>query len=401
MNKNFFNVVIPTKNRLSTLRHSLKTVLNQNYDNYMIIVSDNNSSDGTYEFINRLNCQKIKYYNTGLSLSMSSNFEFAISKVDEGFVIVIGDDDGLLPHALEDINALLNQEHVLAISSKSVTYYWPGGSPIQDLLMVPTGCGGTTARKTSAESLRSVLTGDLHYSELPMLYTGGVVHSSLIERARNCNGRFYNSFTPDMYSGIAIASVVDQFLRCEAPFSISGISKYSNGQSQLGVSKNGSIAEDFFRVNDIPFYHALGDGKIKSIHLLTLEAYIQSGFLRENEDQIDMVRQFEIIAAKSPKNLRKEILIYLKVHCLFDPGFFSSSQIVMHVLMAKFMLIDIVRKFNRLIFWDPISVGGKVRNVYEASEYIIKTNLSFGERILYKLKYVKLKIKKYFYLQAN
>lgn len=394
MNKNFFNVVIPTKNRLATLRHSLKTVLNQNYDNYMIIVSDNYSSDGTYEFINGLNCKKIKYYNTGLSLSMSSSFEFAISKVDEGFVIVIGDDDGLLPHALEDINALLNQERVLAISSKTVTYYWPGGSPNQDLLMVPTGYGGTTARKTSAESLRSVLTGDLHYSELPMLYTGGVVHTSLIERARNSNGRFYNSFTPDMYSGIAIASVVDQFLRYEAPFAISGLSKYSNGQSQLGVSKNESIAEDFFRVNDIPFYHALGDGKIKSIHLLTLEAYIQSGFLRENEDQIDIVRQFEIIAAKSPKNLRKEILTYLKVHCLFDPGFFSSSQIVIHVLMAKFMLIDIVRKFNRLIFWDPIPVGGKVRNVYEASEYVIKTNLSFGERILCKLKYVKLKIGK-------
>ncbi|MHB1532122.1 glycosyltransferase family 2 protein [Acidithiobacillus sp.] len=393
MNENFFNVVIPTRNRLATLQHSLKTVLNQSYDNYMVIVSDNYSNDGTCEFINGLNCAKIRYYNTGRSLSMSSNFEFAISKVSEGFVIVIGDDDGLLPHALKDINDILNQERVFAISSRIVTYYWPGGSPSQDLLIVPTR-GSGTARKTSAESLRKVLTGDLHYSELPMLYTGGVVHSDLIEKARNSAGRFYNSFTPDMYSGIAIASVVDQFLRCEAPFAISGISKYSNGQSQLGVSKNESIAEDFFRVNDVPFYHTLGDGKIKSIHLLTLEAYIQSGFLRGDGDQIDMVRQFEIVAAKASRKLRGDTLAYLKVHCLFNPRLMSKSQIVIHLLRVKYALSNAIRKFDRLIFWNPIPVAGKIRNIYEASEYVMNVKLSLGEKILYKLKYVKEKIGK-------
>ena len=324
---------------------------------------------------------------------MSSNFEFAISKINEGFVIVIGDDDGLLPHALTDLNGLLNQENVLAISSKTDVYYWPGGSPNEDLLMVPAGNGGTS-RKQSAESLKKVLKGDLNYTELPMLYTGGVVHSTLIERARNRDGKFYNSFTPDMYSGIAITSVVDQFLRSEAPFAISGLSRYSNGQSQLGVSKSESIAEDFFRANDIPFYHALGDGKIKSVHLLTLEAYIQSSFLRSDKDKIDMLRQFEIVVAKAPKNLRNETINYLKVNCSFNPAPMSISQIGMHIVMAKFMLMNIIERFNRIMFWDAIPVGGKADNVYEASEYITKTKLRLIDKILYKLKYVKAKLGK-------
>ncbi|MDD2747175.1 MAG: glycosyltransferase family 2 protein [Acidithiobacillus ferrooxidans] len=393
MVKNFFNVVIPTRNRLATLRYSLKTVINQSYDNYMVIISDNCSNDGTRDFINGLNCEKVKYYNTGQSLSMSSNFEFAISKVNEGFVIVIGDDDGLLPHALTDINDLLNKENIFAISSKTDVYYWPGGSPNQNLLMVPTGDGGIS-RKSSGESLKKVLNGDFNYTELPMLYTGGVVHSTLIERARNRDGKFYNSFTPDIYSGIAITSVVDQFLRSEVPFAISGLSKYSNGQSQLGVSKSESIAEDFFRVNDIPFYHALGDGKIKSVHLLTLEAYIQSSFLRGDKDKIDMLRQFEIVVAKAPKNLRNETINYLKINCSFNPAPMSISQIRMHIVMAKFMLINIIERFNRIMFWDAVPVGGKVGNVYEASEYITKTKLRIIDKILYKLKYVKSKIGK-------
>ncbi|WP_404813344.1 glycosyltransferase family A protein, partial [Acidithiobacillus ferridurans] len=39
MKKNFFNVLIPTRNRLETLKYSLATALNQDYDNYQVIIS--------------------------------------------------------------------------------------------------------------------------------------------------------------------------------------------------------------------------------------------------------------------------------------------------------------------------------------------------------------------------
>ena len=42
-----FSVVIPTRNRGHLLRHALHTALNQTFDDYEIVVSDNNSSDAT------------------------------------------------------------------------------------------------------------------------------------------------------------------------------------------------------------------------------------------------------------------------------------------------------------------------------------------------------------------
>lgn len=386
MKNNFFNIIIPTRNRLVTLQHSIKTALNQNYDNYKIIVSDNHSNDGTRNFVESLNSEKIEYVNSGRSLSMSSNYEFALSKIKEGFVILIGDDDGLLPTALTNLNDIINKEKTLAISSCTAVYYWPGASPYEDLLMIP-GFKENIERRESSIFLKKVLDGDLDYPDLPMLYTGGVVHSSLIGKAENSENKFYNSFTPDVYSGIAIASVVNEYIRIERPFAISGLSKFSNGQSQLGSNKDASIAQTFFCENDIPFFNALGDGKIKSIHFLTLEAYIQSAFLRVSEE-VDMKRQFEIVISKSPPNLKEEVKNYLRLNCNFNPEFLSKSQFWIYALTVKFYLKNTFRQFKRIIEWDVVLVKGKVSNVNEASEFIYKRSRGLAETFSYKFEYL-------------
>jgi len=390
MKNNYFNIIIPTRNRLVTLRHSLKTVLNQDYKNFKLIISDNNSADGTREFVESLNSTNIEYYNTGRGLSMSSNYEFALSKIKEGFVIVIGDDDGLLPSALKNLNDIINRENVLAISTCTALYYWPGGSPFENLLMIPRGKVKFERRK-SARFIKKVLEGDLDYSELPMLYTGGIVHSSLIAKAKNQQNKFYNSFTPDVYSGIAIASVVNEYLRIEKIFAISGLSKFSNGQSQLGKNKDSSIAQVFFSENDIPFFKTLGDGKIKSIHFLTLEAYLQSSFLRLN-DKIAMTRQFELVISQAPNNIKNEIKNYLREFCDFNPTLFSLSHFRIYATTYKFKLRQFIKRFNKFIEWDMVFVQGKVNNVFEASEYINTRSYGLAETINSKFKYLQFMI---------
>jgi glycosyltransferase involved in cell wall biosynthesis len=390
MKNNYFNVIIPTRNRLETLRYSLQTALNQDYINYKIIISDNNSTDGTRDFVSSLHSEKIAYFNTGGSLSMSGNFEFALSKSKEGFVILIGDDDGLLPNALNDINGIIHKEKTLAISSRTALYYWPGGSPYEDLLIIPSG-ERICERRASIQYLKKVLNGDLNYPELPMLYTGGVVHTRLIEKAKEGRNKFFHSFTPDVYSGIAIASVVDEYTRTEKPFAIAGLSKYSNGQSQLGTSNDTAIAQIFLSENDIPFYPSLGDGKTNSLHLLTLEAYLQSGFLRTNE-KVDLLRQFEIVIAKTSKKTKKETKNYLRLQCGFRSEFLSKSQFCIVLLTIIFALKDAFRLFKKFMAWDMISVKGIVKNVEDASLYISQKESGIVQSIFYKFKFIKFAI---------
>jgi len=81
-----FNVIIPTRERADVLVHCLRTVVAQDYENLEIIVSDNHSSDNTWEVVESFGDKRIRYINTGRRLSMSSNWEYALSSVSEGYV---------------------------------------------------------------------------------------------------------------------------------------------------------------------------------------------------------------------------------------------------------------------------------------------------------------------------
>ena len=54
MRKPFFSVVIPTFNQCNYLKHALKSVADQKFSNYEIIVIDNYSKDKTKSVVKKL-----------------------------------------------------------------------------------------------------------------------------------------------------------------------------------------------------------------------------------------------------------------------------------------------------------------------------------------------------------
>ncbi len=121
-----FVVVIPTRERCDTLFHAIKTCISQNYEQLEIIVSDNFSQDKTKDVVLSFSDKRIKYINTGKRVSMSRNWEFALSHIKDGFVTYIGDDDdGLLPNAINDISLIIKSTNTSAVSWLKVEYCWP------------------------------------------------------------------------------------------------------------------------------------------------------------------------------------------------------------------------------------------------------------------------------------
>src|SRR5690349_14295603 len=102
MNK--YTVVIPTRERADTLYHTLRTCVDQDYENLSILVSDNCSADNTADVVHSFRDKRIQYIKTPARLSMSANWDFALDHVTEGYVNFIGDDDGLIPGSLDIVN---------------------------------------------------------------------------------------------------------------------------------------------------------------------------------------------------------------------------------------------------------------------------------------------------------
>src|SRR6516162_8523449 len=98
-----FSIVIPTRERPRTLAFCLRTCLVQQHDDFDVVVADNHSSPATREVFESLASPRLKYVRTPGPLAMTDSFEFAIAQAKGEFILMLGDDDGLLPHALPEI----------------------------------------------------------------------------------------------------------------------------------------------------------------------------------------------------------------------------------------------------------------------------------------------------------
>ena len=105
----FLSVLITTYNRKDLLQKAIQSVLNQGFEDLEIIISDDNSTDGTAELCKNL-CEKnskIHYTkNTHYKKGPNGNKNNALDKARGEFIMFLDDDDELLPNA---INALVEK----------------------------------------------------------------------------------------------------------------------------------------------------------------------------------------------------------------------------------------------------------------------------------------------------
>jgi hypothetical protein len=243
-----FSVVIPTRERAATLRHALRTCLDQKFDDYEIIVSDNDSSPATRAVVEEAASQKVRYVRTPRPLAMSSNWDFAVSHAEGEFVILIGDDDGLLPHALAELDRVTREQAAKVVRWEPAYYTWPSFALAGqgDYLRIPLGRGLREVEATDV--IRSVISFRNLYTSLPMLYNAAV-HRSILDTLRQKTGRVFPHFVPDVYSGFAIAAVAGRFISITAPMSIAGQSGGSNGIAVLCHRGRTAIDREFRALN--------------------------------------------------------------------------------------------------------------------------------------------------------
>jgi len=92
-----FSVLLPTYNRLEYLKYAIETVRRQDYPNWEIVVSDNCSVDDISGYVQALADPRIKYFRTDTFVPVTENWNNALAHSSGDYVVMLGDDDGLLP----------------------------------------------------------------------------------------------------------------------------------------------------------------------------------------------------------------------------------------------------------------------------------------------------------------
>jgi glycosyltransferase involved in cell wall biosynthesis len=244
-----FSVVIPTRERAATLRHCLRTCLDQTFDDFEVIVSDNDSSPETRAVVDEIASPKIRYYRTPRALSLASSWDFAVSHARGEYVLLIGDDDGLLPHGLAELDKLIRESGQKVIRWDPAFYTWPNCALVGegDYLRIPFGTAATEIDATTA--IENAISFKQLYSTLPMIYNSAV-HKDILATIRAKTGRLFSNRFADVYSGFSIAHVAGRFLSTDIPMSVSGQSSASTGVAVFFFRDRSSIDREFRDLND-------------------------------------------------------------------------------------------------------------------------------------------------------
>lgn len=114
-------VCIPTYNRANTISNSIKSILNQSYDNIEILVVDNASTDNTKEVVESFNDSRIKYLHFPDLLEVNYSFMRAISCSSNEIVCLFHSDDYYFPNIIEEQIKFLIDPKVGAVFSKMIS----------------------------------------------------------------------------------------------------------------------------------------------------------------------------------------------------------------------------------------------------------------------------------------
>ncbi|CAN5378513.1 hypothetical protein BH10PSE9_BH10PSE9_06040 [soil metagenome] len=222
------SIIIPTRERAEYLKAALATCVAIADPEIEIVVSDNASQDDTRTVVEGFHDPRIVYVNTGRRISMRQNFNHGIATSRGDYVIMIGDDDGMLPRQFPALRRIVEEFRPNVFSWRLVMYAWPGGGRHGHVRLKKEHTFGPPAVVGTEVLRRQFEAAEFAGPRIPRLYHGCVARG-VLEGMRAKTGDYLSATLPDTYFEFYATFSQDSFLFAEHPFSIGGHGTKSNG----------------------------------------------------------------------------------------------------------------------------------------------------------------------------
>jgi glycosyltransferase involved in cell wall biosynthesis len=269
-----FSIVVPTRNRPETLRHTLESIAAQPGDDFEVVVADNFSGPETRAIVDSLKVPALRYARTDEVVPMAENWERGLALCTGDYVTVLGDDDGLLPSTLPLARSILDlNPEVELLSWPPHTYWWPDTIVhwARNTLILSLADGAQEYQ--SRQVLEAYYRGTVGFDFIPMIYSA-FHHRRIIEEAKRRHGGFFvpRATAPDISSGILGLHLSRNYVRCLRPLSIRGNSGKSNGTAQWARSLGAEQRRIYFEEERVGLRGMIHEALVPSPHLHIISA---------------------------------------------------------------------------------------------------------------------------------
>ena len=246
--KPFFSVVLPTLNRADYLAWAIQSVLNQTFEDFELIVSDNSSTDNTEAVVKSFSDKRIRCVKTEKTLPMYESWEFALGCAKGDYVTFLGDDDAHSAIYLESLRKVIDERDARIVSCRMANYYYQNldryksesltTPPFSNKLLIYDSRALIKDIYIDSRLCRGIPENKF---QLPQLINTAY-HKSVFSGIKNNLGRvFPRVLASDFYLAVAALSFTDKYYYLDSPLSFHGISPESTTASITNEPKGANL----------------------------------------------------------------------------------------------------------------------------------------------------------------
>lgn len=304
------SIVIPTRNREFYCIKAIKNILEYRYDRLELVVQDNSDSDIIEHYATTVQDKRLIYNRVTERINSVINMDAALSLATGKYVIMIGDDDTILP-CIFDVVSWMDKNDVCAFSPKrQQSFVWNEDG----LGIYVTYPSKNKLKVYDAKSQLQLLlkNGIIDYQSyyLPRVYHG-IVKRDLLQSLYNLTSHYIGGLSPDIYLSVALSLITENYIVAEFPISIQGICSKSTAFAGKKGTHRGKL-------EDAPHLYKRGeyiwDSRIPAVYSIeTIWAETALKSIQEIADSPDFWgnqfnrRYFNTVFILKNRNLCKEL----------------------------------------------------------------------------------------------
>jgi glycosyltransferase involved in cell wall biosynthesis len=97
------SICIPVYNHQPYIKEAIRSALSQDYPNFEVVICDDNSTDGSWEYLKSLQDPRVRLFRNSINLGASANHNLSVGHARGEFIKFLPPDDELLPDSISSM----------------------------------------------------------------------------------------------------------------------------------------------------------------------------------------------------------------------------------------------------------------------------------------------------------
>lgn len=378
MNQPLLSIVIPTRNRQFYCIKAIENILSYKNDNFELCIQDNSDNNDIENYIQEFisDCRLVYKY-VATPLASIFNINDAIDLAHGKYVLLIGDDDTILPNIFEVISWVDNMGYDSVCPMNFVSFFWPGARDNKDggLVDIPQYRNKTKFIDVSANLANLFRDGIINYMSynLPKIYHGIILRERLLE-VKNKIGKYFQGLSPDISACVSLSTVVKNHVVLEFPITIAGACRMSSTSQSYNHGHKGKL-------EDAPHFHLRGTyhwndcvPRFYSVETIWADSALNTALFLQRYDLVSLFCYERLSAYALLRN--REILFYALKKIFVSSPYYKS---ILPIKLFPYLLY-----FSMNILWKKISKKKNVQHFLKECGDISEAVRIFSEYALKK-----------------